>query len=77
MTPEFPRAPINKPLDKHFANSPTCSLAESLTAFAPEVIVKFILVPVSPSGTGKTFKELTYSAFACNRVAPACTISWN
>ena len=35
-----------------------------LTSFDPEVIVKFIFVPVSPSGTGKTFNSLMISFLA-------------
>ena len=75
MTPEFPRAPIKRPLAKIFATSPTVEADLLETSLAPFSIVIPILVPVSPSGTGKTFKEFTYSACLFRRVDAACTIS--
>ena len=71
MTPEFPRAPIKRPLAKIPAASPTVEAERSDTSLAPFSMVIPILVPVSPSGTGKTFKEFTYSACLFKRVAPA------
>ena len=62
ITPEFPRAPINKPLAKAAAKTPTWSLVDSRSYLAPLAIDILILVPVSPSGTGNTFNELINSA---------------
>ena len=55
MTPEFPRAPINSPFDKVFANKLRSSVHACIASFTPEVNVIDMFVPVSPSGTGKTF----------------------
>src|SRR5699024_7085214 len=62
ITHEFPRAPINKPLEKTFPTSAICALFWVFTSPAPDDIDKFMFVPVSPSGTGNTFKESTKSA---------------
>ena len=74
ITPEFPRAPINKPLAKAVLNSPTCSVGVSLILSTPEINDIFIFVPVSPSGTGNTFRELIKSTFSVKRFAPAIII---
>ena len=36
---------------------------------------RLIFVPVSPSGTGNTFNELTNSAFSLKRASPISTIA--
>jgi fumarate hydratase class II len=43
----------------------------AVKALAADMMVMVILVPMSPSGTGKTFSSLIYSLFASNRFAPA------
>ncbi len=72
-----PRAPISSPLDNTSA-----VLAIDVDGFAfisvmPAVIVKFMFVPVSPSGTGKTFNVLTCSAWRLSESAPPSTILAN
>src|SRR5699024_11410036 len=62
ITPEFPLAPISKPLDSALATSDILSSFAFLTSFAPEVMDKFIFVPVSPSGTGNTFNASIFLA---------------
>ena len=57
------------------ATSPTVEAGLSATSLAPFSMVIPMFVPVSPSGTGKTFNELTYSACLFKRVDAACTIS--
>ena len=44
---------------------------------APELNVKDIFVPVSPSGTGKTFSASISGWLLCKTVAPVITISLN
>ena len=44
------------------------------TSFAADMIVRVILVPVSPSGTGNTFSSLIISFFASRFAAPARNI---
>ena len=59
ITPELPRAPLNKAEAAIFAISPACVLSVLINSFAAADIVIDILVPVSPSGTGKIFKSFT------------------
>ena len=75
ITPEFPRAPINKPLEKDLPNSPMFSTTFAAVSFAPDDIERFIFVPVSPSGTGKTFNAFIFSAFLAKFFDPKSIIS--
>ena len=75
ITPELPLAPIKRPLAKSLLISSTRSDSDNDTRSAPEVKDKFMFVPVSPSGTGKTFNEFTYSAFSCRRSCATSTIA--
>ena len=59
ITPELPRAPINKPRLKIFATVDSDSDPLFVTSEIPFKIVKDIFVPVSPSGTGNTFMAST------------------
>ena len=59
MTPELPLAPIKRPLEKLLPTVPICFSFKFSTSCAPDDIDRFIFVPVSPSGTGKTFNEST------------------
>ena len=77
ITPEFPLAPLNEPEEIAFASSFMVGFSSSLTAFAADIIVIDILVPVSPSGTGKTFSSLIHSFFASRFFAPAKNILAN
>ncbi|CUP12572.1 Uncharacterised protein [Flavonifractor plautii] len=58
MTPELPRAPRSRAEALVAAASPTVwgCLLRSSAAAVPRV--RLMLVPVSPSGTGKTFSSL-------------------
>src|SRR5699024_3485202 len=67
ITPEFPRAPISNPFARACESSPTLDDVDSETYFAPLANERLMLVPVSPSGTGKTFNELINSALLFNR----------
>src|SRR5699024_5779561 len=73
-TPELPRAPINNPLEKAWATSEIWLLFTRFTSSAPDVIDKFIFVPVSPSGTGKTFNASIFLALFDKWCAPESTI---
>ena len=70
ITPEFPLAPIRAPLLNAFAISPQLSLSSERACSLADFIVKNILIPVSPSGTGKTLRALTKSLFT-SRLATA------
>ncbi len=76
ITPEFPLAPRREPLEIAFPSSSIVGLFSRLTSFAADIIVIVIFVPVSPSGTGKTFSSLIYSFFASRAFAPARNIFW-
>ena len=75
MTPELPRAPMSAPLaiapETTFAASLPLSYASSMVAR----MVRYMLVPVSPSGTGKTLMELIAWAFRSSQVVAAENIS--
>src|SRR5699024_11418894 len=47
------------------------TLSRELTSFTADIIVSVILVPVSPSGTGKTLSSLIHSFFTSRFFAPA------
>ena len=59
ITPELPLAPIREPLAANSAIVYTLSSLALFISLTAEFIVNAILVPVSPSGTGNTFNELT------------------
>ena len=48
--------PMSSPLDNAEPTFPISSVSICSTSLAPEVIDRFIFVPVSPSGTGNTFR---------------------
>ena len=64
ITPEFPRAPRRDPLEIALQIVSIEGSSKAATSSAADIIVIVILVPVSPSGTGKTFNSLMYSFFA-------------
>src|SRR5579859_3175680 len=64
MTPELPRAPIRLPWAARAAILLTSEAAEPLTSSTADSRVSSMLVPVSPSGTGKTLRRLTSSWLA-------------
>ena len=74
ITPELPLAPLNEPVAIAFASVSISGTAIAPTSFAADIIVSVILVPVSPSGTGNTFKSLIHSFFASRFFAPARNI---
>ncbi len=62
MTPELPRAPMSAPVViAFFLSASELVGASSDRFFTTDSIVSDILVPVSPSGTGKTLSLLTSS----------------
>ena len=58
MTPEFPRAPRNMALATQSAAAEIVSNSFFRSSVAAFAMVSPMFVPVSPSGTGKTFKSL-------------------
>ena len=77
ITPELPLAPRREPEEIAFASDFISRSCIAVTSFAADMIVSVIFVPVSPSGTGKTFNSLMYSFFASILFAPARNIFCN
>ena len=74
MTPELPRAPIRAPVVIARQSSSFEKFEPSATMFSSTLLrVSDMFVPVSPSGTGKTFSLLTSSSFS----ASACAAKMN
>jgi hypothetical protein len=72
MTPELPRAPMSEPWVMAFAMSSIEAPAGSAsTSFTTVPNVSDMLVPVSPSGTGKTLSLLISSARSAMTFAAA------
>ncbi len=65
MTPELPRAPMSEPCVMALATASMGALAgRASTSFTTVLSVRLMLVPVSPSGTGKTLSLLISSALS-------------
>ena len=65
MTPELPLAPMREPWVMAFATSAMLAPAgRASTSFTTVPRVRDMLVPVSPSGTGKTLSLLISSALS-------------
>src|SRR5690625_2688039 len=77
MTPQLPLAPINNPLAKASVTLFIRLLFIFSTSLTPDVIDKFIFVPVSPSGTGNTFNASIFSELFDKWCAPESTIFVN
>ena len=58
MTPELPRAPRSSAEAAALAAWPTPSCCFFFMSWAAAPMVRVMLVPVSPSGTGNTFRSL-------------------
>ena len=58
MTPELPRAPRSMALAAQSAAAVRVGKSRFLSSAAAAPMVSDMLVPVSPSGTGKTFSSL-------------------
>src|SRR5436309_5303789 len=68
ITPELPRAPIRLPWDASLAILLTSVAFDSLTSSTADCRVSSMLVPVSPSGTGKTLRRFTSSWLPASHV---------
>ena len=77
MTPEFPLAPISMPLARVFVITARSLEPLFLTSDMPLVNVRDMFVPVSPSGTGNTFRELTSSWRLLRLAQPLSSIPRN
>ena len=72
MTPLLPRAPSSAPRAIALLIEPT--VADAASGTSAEVAARSVsnmLMPVSPSGTGKTLSALIASALASRQPAPA------
>ena len=74
ITPEFPLAPIKAPLANFLEVSPIDSEFKFSISLTAALNVIDIFVPVSPSGTGNTFKALTKSLSSNNLLLALTTI---
>ena len=59
ITPELPRAPLNRADAVVFATSPAWVVSVFVSSLAAAAMVIDIFVPVSPSGTGKILRSFT------------------
>ena len=73
ITPEFPRAPISAPCAMLCAIWPAFAESFFATSWQAACMVSDMFVPVSPSGTGKTLRELTVCWLVLSHVSPAKT----
>ena len=77
ITPELPRAPRSSALATQSAAS---SIEEKLFFRSSEAAlfsVRPMLVPVSPSGTGKTLSSFIFCMFACRAASAQRIMSRN
>ena len=74
ITPEFPRAPRRRAEAVVWAAWPTASWDFFFSSAAAQPMVRPIFVPVSPSGTGNTFKSLMACFWAFRAAAAWITI---
>ena len=77
ITPEFPRAPRSRAPAVIFAASPTVAGSDFFSSLTAVWMVRLMLVPVSPSGTGNTFRSLMASRSRVMQAAPKRTICLN
>ena len=76
MTPELPRAPMRAPWAAACITADTeCSETGDISCTLA-CMVRNMLVPVSPSGTGKTLSALTTGTCFSSHVMPAVSISF-
>ena len=75
ITPELPLAPLSAPMDNAEATPSTVVGFVCLISATARCMVMDMFVPVSPSGTGKTFSESIVCLFCSSRAAPAKSIS--
>ena len=71
ITPEFPLAPRREPEEMALARSFILGFSRAATSLAAAIMVRLMLVPVSPSGTGNTFSSLIHSFLASSSLAAA------
>ena len=74
ITPELPRAPRSAPLETASHISSKRFEEQAFISVMADCIVRDIFVPVSPSGTGNTFRASTFALFISNILAPVETI---
>src|SRR5256885_1558385 len=77
MTPEFPRAPMSAPCDARRAVRERSESSRSGMSSTADCKVRSMLVPVSPSGTGKTFRESTSSRLTVSHASEPSRASLN
>ena len=74
MTPELPRAPRSRAEAAALAARPTVGYWFFFSSVAAAPMVRLMLVPVSPSGTGNTFRSLICCFSALMEAAAWMTI---
>lgn len=74
MTPELPRAPMRAPVVTALRMSaPEAPMGRFATLLTTDWMVSDMFVPVSPSGTGNTFRRFTSSLRSSRTLAAAAT----
>ena len=74
ITPELPLAPRSAPLDTASHISWKRLEEQAFISDIADCMVSDMLVPVSPSGTGNTFRASTLALFISSILAPLETI---
>src|SRR5438067_12032949 len=77
MTPEFPRAPMSAPCDARRAVRERSASSTSRMSSTADCKVRSMLVPVSPSGTGKTLRASTSSRLTVSQASEPSRASLN
>ena len=77
ITPELPRAPRSSPDETQSAALSMDVKLRFLSSLAALLSVRHIFVPVSPSGTGKTFSSFICCIFAWSAASAHSIISLN
>ena len=77
MTPELPLAPLSRAEETQSAAAAIVSKFFLRSSVAALFMVSPMLVPVSPSGTGKTFRSFIIWVFAARAASAQSIISLN
>src|SRR2546429_9059986 len=77
ITPEFPRAPMSAPCDARRALRERSASSTSRMSSTAACKVRSMVVPVSPSGTGKTLRESPSSRLTVSKATEPSRASLN
>src|SRR2546422_4570649 len=77
ITPELPRAPMSAPCEARLAMAERSGSSSPRMSSTADCKVKSMLVPVSPSGTGKTLSASTSSRLIVSQASEPSRASLN